>query len=47
MAFQIGRSVRVELVELVAFIERNRRVRKQRRHRPLRARAIDLIDRAG
>jgi len=46
-AFQVGRSVRIELVELVAFIERNRKVRTGPRARPLRARAIELIDKAG
>jgi excisionase family DNA binding protein len=46
-AFQVGRSIRIELVELVAFIERNRKVRKGLRSRPLRAQAIDLIDRTG
>ena len=46
-AFQVGRSVRIELLELVAFIERNRKVRTGPRARPLRARAIELIEKAG
>lgn len=46
-AFQVGRSIRIELVELVAFIERNRKLRRGLRSRPLRARAIDLIEKAG
>lgn len=44
-AFQVGRSVRVELVDLVHFIERNRKHPKEREMRSLRARAIELIER--
>ena len=43
-AFHVGRSVRVELVELVSFIERNRKHRKARENRSLHARAIDLLE---
>jgi excisionase family DNA binding protein len=43
-AFRVGRSVRIELVELVAFMERNRRARKVREDRSVRARAIELIE---
>lgn len=46
-AFRVGRSVRVELVEVVEFIERNRRVRNPCPHQPLLARAVDLIERKG
>jgi len=44
-AFRVGRSVRIELVELVAFIERNRRQHKDFREQSVRAQAIDLIER--
>jgi|GEM_PF-6986130 len=44
-AYQVGRSVQIELVELVAFIERNRRQHKDFREQSVRARAIDLIER--
>jgi len=43
-AFRVGRSVRIELMELVAFIERNRKKRDGRRKPSVRARAIDLIE---
>jgi excisionase family DNA binding protein len=44
--FHVGRSVRIEVVELVAFMERNRKRRSALRTRSLRARAIELIERA-
>lgn len=44
-AFRVGRSTRIELVELVAFIERNRRPHKDIGERSVRAQAIDLIER--
>jgi excisionase family DNA binding protein len=44
-AFQVGRSVRIEMVELVAFIERNRRQHKDFGGQSVHARAIDLIER--
>jgi len=43
-AFRVGRSVRIELMELVAFIERNRKTRDGHRKPSVRARAIDLIE---
>lgn len=43
-AFRVGRSVRIELVELVAFMDRNRRIHKGFRASSVRARAIDLIE---
>jgi excisionase family DNA binding protein len=43
-AFRVGRSVRIELVELVAFMERNRRARRVRGDRSVRVRAIELIE---
>jgi excisionase family DNA binding protein len=43
-AFCVGRSVRVELVELVAFMDRNRRPRSDRGRLSLRTRAIALIE---
>jgi excisionase family DNA binding protein len=46
-AFRVGRSVRIEVVELAAFMERNRKARRGLRRRPLRARALDLIERGG
>ncbi len=46
-AFRVGRSVRIELVELVAFMERNRKAPTGVAARWPRARAIDLIDRTG
>lgn len=42
-AFRVGRSVRVELLELVAFMDRNLRTRKDFRE-SARAKAIDLIE---
>ena len=44
-AFQVGRSVRIGLVDLVEFMERNRKRRKPRELRSLQARAIELIER--
>jgi excisionase family DNA binding protein len=46
-AFRVGRSVRIELAELVAFMDRNRKGRRGVRQRSIRARAIDLIERSG
>lgn len=43
-AFRVGRSVRVEVVELVAFMDRSQRPRKDARQPSARARAIDLIE---
>lgn len=43
-AFRVGRSVRIELVELVDFMDRNRRTRKDFRASSTRARAIGLIE---
>ena len=43
-AFRVGRSVRIELVEIVAFMDRNRRIHKGFRASPARARAIALIE---
>jgi excisionase family DNA binding protein len=45
-AFRVGRSVRIDLVELVAFVDRNRKAPSRVAARSPRARAIDLIDRA-
>lgn len=42
--FRVGRSVRVELIELVAFMDRNRRPRDDRGQPSLRAQAIALIE---
>jgi len=44
-AFQVGRSVRIGLVDLVEFIERNRKNRRARDMRSLQARAVELIER--
>ena len=43
-AFRVGRSVRIELVELVDFMDRNRRTHKDFRASSTRARAIGLIE---
>lgn len=43
-AFRVGRSVRVELIELVAFMDRNRKPRSNREQPSLRAQAIALIE---
>jgi excisionase family DNA binding protein len=43
-AFRVGRSVRIELVELVDFMDRNRRTHKDFRPSSTRARAIGLIE---
>jgi hypothetical protein len=40
----VGRSVRIELVDLIAFMERNRKARKVSRTRSARTRAIELIE---
>ncbi len=45
-SFRVGRSVRIEIVELVAFMERNRSTAGDSRRQSLRARAIELIERA-
>lgn len=42
--FRVGRSVRVEVVELVAFMDRNQKACKDARQPSARARAIDLIE---
>jgi len=43
-AFRVGRSVRIELLDLVDFMRRNRRPHKDFRVSSTRARAIDLIE---
>jgi excisionase family DNA binding protein len=43
-AFRVGRSVRIELLDLVDFIQRNRRPHKDFRASSTRTRAIDLIE---
>jgi excisionase family DNA binding protein len=43
-AFRVGRSVRVEVVELVAFMDRNRKHRNDSEKVSVRARAIALIE---
>lgn len=43
-AFRVGRSVRVEVVELVAFMDRNRKHRNDAEKVSVRARAIALIE---
>jgi excisionase family DNA binding protein len=45
-AFRVGRSVRIDLVELVAFVDRNRQAPSGVAARSPRARAIELIDEA-
>jgi excisionase family DNA binding protein len=45
-SFHVGRSVRIEIAELLAFMGRNRKGRSALRRRSLRARAIELIERA-
>lgn len=46
-AFRVGRSVRIDLVELVAFVDRNRKAPSGVAARSPRARAIELIDGTG
>lgn len=43
-AFHVGRSVRVEIFELVAFMDRNRRAARAVEKPSVRARAIGLIE---
>jgi excisionase family DNA binding protein len=43
-AFHAGRVVRVELVDLVEFMERNRKVPRAGEDGPLRERAVALIE---
>jgi excisionase family DNA binding protein len=43
-AFRVGRSVRVEIVELMAFMDRNRKHRSDLERVSVRARAIGLIE---
>jgi len=43
-AFRAGRSVRVQLIDLVEFMDRNQRVAAQRDQVSLRARAMALLD---
>lgn len=43
-AFNVGRAVRIELVELVEFMERNRKVGRPAAPRSARARALALLD---
>jgi excisionase family DNA binding protein len=43
-SFRVGRSVRIELLELAAFIDRNRKEGKDRREQSAQARAIALIE---
>jgi excisionase family DNA binding protein len=43
-AVRVGRSVRIELLDLVDFMQRNRRPHKDFRVSSTRARAIDLIE---
>lgn len=43
-AFRVGRSVRVEVVELVAFMDRNQKARRNCPPPSVRARAIELIE---
>jgi excisionase family DNA binding protein len=43
-AFRVGRSVRIELLDLIDFMQRNRRPHKGFRASSTRARAIDLIE---
>ena len=43
-AFQVGRAVRIEVVDLVLFMRRNRKIPRNPGSTSLRARALDLID---